>query len=227
MCTRDALRQARTGATAVTRLLLTPATLILMLSSANTVFAYDVESDSTSNTAYVLLRNLNPSAVFESITVGDSVPSFVTQATATIVPSSIPATTSALGAIDFDIAAGALVGEAGELTITVSGSASGVPIDVVLAVPLTVVNTAPAAQGVVGTGVPAPDPGGLDSDGDGVTDAHEVAFGSNPADMNSVPGKSAPSNVPLFTVPTLFVSILGLVFLGTRMLGRNTAARVR
>jgi hypothetical protein len=226
MRARDIHRRAWTRAPAVARHLLIPAALILMLSSANTVFAYDVESDSTSNTAYVLLRNLNPSAVFESITIGDSVPSFVSLATATIVPGSIPASASALGAIDFDITPAALVGETGELSITVSGSASGVPIHVVLTVPLTVVNTAPAAQGVVGTGVPAQDPGGLDSDGDGVTDAHEIAFGSNPADMNSVPGKIAPPNVPLFAAPALFVSMLGLVLLGTRMLGRNAAASV-
>ncbi len=103
MRARDIHRRAWTRAPAVARHLLIPAALILMLSSANTVFAYDVESDSTSNTAYVLLRNLNPSAVFESITIGDSVPSFVSLATATIVPGSIPASASALGAIDFDI----------------------------------------------------------------------------------------------------------------------------
>jgi hypothetical protein len=44
--------------------------------------------------------------------------------------------------------------------------------------------------------------------------------------MNSVPGKIAPPNVPLFAAPALFVSMLGLVLLGTRMLGRNAAASV-
>lgn len=200
--------------------------LVLIFSSANAAIGYDVESDSTSNTAYVLLRNLNPSAVFESITLNDSVPSFVSLATASIVPGPIPASSSALGAIDFNVAAGALVGETGNLTITVSGSAAGVPIHVVLTVPLRVVNAAPAAQGIVGTGVPAPDPSGVDTDGDGVNDAHEVAFGTNPADENSVPGKTAPPSVPIFTAPALLLLMLGFVLLGTRMLRIDTAARV-
>lgn len=167
------------------------AAIALALSFSGSARAYDVESDTAANTVFVLLRNHNPIAAFDSISIGENLPAFVSQATATIIPSSVSASGSDLAAVEFDVSAGAALGATGDLEITVSGATAGQPIDLVLTVPLEVVATAPAAQGVVGQGVPAPDPGGVDTDGDGVTDALEIAFGSNPASAASTPGHYA------------------------------------
>ena len=183
--------------------------IALVAVAAERSHAYDVEADSTANTVFVLLWNGNPAAAFDSISISEQLPAIVTQATASIIPASVPANGSDLAAIDFDIAAGAALGSSGELVITVSGSASGQPIDVVLTVPLQVVATAPAAQGVVGVGIPAPDPGGVDSDGDGVTDALEIAFGSDPFDPASMPGKAV-------AVPSL--EAIGITCLATLLM---------
>ena len=174
--------------------------------------AYSVEADSTANTVYVLLRNLHPSAVFESISITEAPPAFVSQAAASIIPATIPGGGSDLAAIEFDVAAGAVLGSMGNLTLTIAGSASGQEIDVVLLVPLEVAAVAPTAQGVVGVGVPAPDPGGPDSDGDGVSDALEIAFGSDPFNASSLPGQSPTAPVPLFDAIG-FACLAGLLLL--------------
>ncbi|HCX26185.1 MAG TPA: hypothetical protein DHT34_00245, partial [Cellvibrionales bacterium] len=90
--------------------------------------------------------------------------------------------------LDFTVAAGAYLGASGDLEITVSGSVAGQTVEVVTTVPLTVVANVAAAQGYVGTGLPAPYAGGVDTDGDGVSDALETAFGSNPNSADSQPG---------------------------------------
>jgi hypothetical protein len=176
--------------TAPRRLATTFVAIVFLAAGARASQAYDVEADSTANTVFVLLWNGNPTASFESISISEDLPGIVAQATASITPASVPANGSDLAAIDFDIEPGAMLGASGDLVITVSGTASGQPLDVVLEVPLVVVAVAPEAQGVVGTGIPAPDPGGVDSDGDGVTDALETAFGSDPLDPASMPGKT-------------------------------------
>ena len=182
--------------------------------------AYDVEVDSLSNQVFVLLRNLNPTADFLSVSMGDNLPSFVPVATATIIPASVPASGSDLAAVDFDVSASALLGEMGDLTIIVSGIEDGKHVDVRLTVPLEVVATAAAAQGELGVGIPAPDPGGTDTDGDGVTDAHEDAFGSDPLNPNSVPGKLACADVPALRQFALIL-MLALVLLSGARLARS------
>jgi hypothetical protein len=189
--------------------------LPLLAAAAGDARAYDVESDSAGNQIFALLRNLHPTAAFDSISISEDLPAFVSQANASIVPPSIPAAGSDLAAIDFDVTPGAALGSVGNLTVTVLGVASGQPIAIILPVPLEVVLTAAEAQGVVGVGVPAPDPGGTDSDTDGVTDALEVAFGSDPFDASSLPGGGPGISVPL-------LENLGLAFLVALLLLAGT-----
>jgi len=193
--------------------------LALLGGPAERAAAYEVEADTTANTVFVLLWNQNTGAAYESISIGEALPGFVSQATATIVPASVPANGSRLAAIEFDVTAGAVLGSTGDLIVTVSGTASSQPLDVLLTVPLEVVASAPAAQGVVGEGTPAPDPGGTDTDGDGITDALESAFGSDPNDPLSTPGSS------LAAVPAL--EALGLACLAALLLLCATWLAVR
>lgn len=176
---------------------------------------YDVEEDSNANTVYMLLLNDNPGAVFHSISIGNNVPAFVTSASASIVPPTVLGGASDLAALEFNVVPGAVVGTTGDLIITASGLAAGTAISVVFTVPLEVVASAPATQGFVGSSLPVPDPGGIDTDGDGVTDALESAFGSNPNSSSSLPGQTntqAEENVPLFAFaayPLLAILLLG------------------
>lgn len=199
----------------------TPVVAIVMLLAGSMARGetYEVEANSTANTVFILLWNHQPSATFDSITVGDTLPGFVTQASPTIVPASVPANQSDLAAVEFDVAAAA-EGSTGDLTLIVSGDAGGQPIDVVLTVPLEVVAAAPAAQGLVGEGIPAPDPGGTDTDGDGISDGLEIAFGSDPSDPLSTPGTT------LTAVPALqalgLAGLAALLALGAvRLAGRR------
>ncbi len=163
---------------------------LVALFCASLAHAYDVERGSN-NTLYLLLLNDNPGAVYHEISIGDSKPGFVLASTATIVPAQINGGSSDLAVVDFDVSPLWILGDTGNLEVTVSGLAAGNPINVVFNVPLTVVDAglAPAAQGFVGTGIPAPDPGGTDTDGDGVPDSLETAYGSDPNSASSLPGQ--------------------------------------
>jgi hypothetical protein len=172
------------------------AVLFLGLLCSEAAFSYQVEAGSSSNEVFILLVNDQPSAPFHSISLTHAAPGIVGTATASIVPVQVEAESSDLAALQFDVLPGVALGATGQLIITLAGEAAGKAIETQVTVPLEVVESAPAAQGVVGTGVPAPDPGGVDSDGDGVTDALEVAFGSNPNDPESFPGQP-------FAVPAL------------------------
>ena len=150
--------------------------------------AYDVEQGSTGNQVFILLMNENPSASFESISLSSDATGMVDTAVASIVPSSVAIGGSALAAIDFDISQYAPVGAQEDLVITASGLAGGQPVDVVVTIPLTMVSSAASAQGFFGATVPSPDPGGVDTDGDGVSDALEISYGSNPNNAQWLPG---------------------------------------
>lgn len=154
------------------------------------VSAYDVEAVSQNNTIYVLLVNDNPNAVFHSISVSstNSLPYFISSVTTAITPETVSGGGSNLAVINFDTSLG-LVGATGDIDLTVDGTAAGSPISLDITVPLEIVLTgaAASAQGQVGSTVPSPDPDGVDSDGDGVTDLLEVAFGSDPQVANSTP----------------------------------------
>jgi hypothetical protein len=184
--------------------------LTLLAVPAERAASYDVEADSATNTVFVLLWN-HASASYDSISIDEALPAFVSLATASIIPASVPANGSDLAAIEFNVAPGAALGSTGDLTITVLGSVSGQPINVVLTVPLEVVASAPVAQGVVGVGVPMPDPGGSDSDGDGISDALEIAFGSDPNDPLSTPG-SAPAVPAVPSLQALGLACLAALF---------------
>jgi len=186
------------------------AVLAIALISSEAAFSYQVEAGSSSNEVFMLLVNDQSSATFHSISLTHAAPGIVGAATASIVPALVAAESSDLAALQFDVLPGVALGATGQLVITLAGEAAGKSIETQLIVPLEVVETAPVAQGVVGTGVPAPDPGGSDSDGDGVTDALEVAFGSNPNDPESFPGQ--PSAVPaLGWVGVVLLTLLSLV----------------
>jgi len=202
------------------RLLAALVSVVCASTYAGAAAAYDVESDSSTNAIYVLLRNLNPSVDFVSITVGDALPAFVPVASATLIPASVAAGESDLAAIEFDVSAAATLGQTGDIQVTLGGLQNGTPIDVILRIPLEVVASAAAAQGEVGVGVPAPDPGGADTDGDGVTDALEVAFGSDPTNANSVPGKLAFAVVPGLGA-VAGIMLLALVFMSGWVLSQR------
>ena len=154
--------------------------------------AYDVERYSNDNTIYVLLVNDNPGAVFHSISISTptTLPSFLSQAAVTVVPDSVVGGGSGLAALEFNVSLG-LVGTSEDLVLNVSGLAAGAAINFDIIVPLTIVanGAAAGAQGQIGTGIPVPDLGGVDSDNDGISDALEVAFGSDPQESTSTPSE--------------------------------------
>ncbi|MGB5325387.1 MAG: family 16 glycosylhydrolase [Pseudomonadales bacterium] len=185
---------------------------VACLFPSKNVAAYDVEAATSGNTVYILLKNPNPGAVFHSISISNTPPAFVSAASATLIPATVPGARSRLAAVEFDVAAGSATGSSGDLVLAVSGIAAGQNADFDITVPLTVVNTAPLAQGVIGSTVPAADPDGIDSDVDGVVDSLETAFGSDPNDSTSTPGQA--SNLPGENVPALMLSsyiVLALV----------------
>ena len=154
--------------------------------------AYDIERNSVDNTIYILLVNDNPGAVFHSISIStpSTLPSFLSQAAVTIVPDSVLGGGSGLAALEFNVGLG-LTGTTEDLVLSVSGLAAGAAINFDVIVPLTIVadGVAAVAQGQVGTGIPVPDLGGVDSDNDGISDALEVAFGSDPQESTSTPSE--------------------------------------
>ncbi len=76
--------------------------LALYLSLAVPALAYEVEADSTANTVYLLLNNTNPAASFDSVTVGENSPAFVSASSVSIVPATVPANGSELAALEFE-----------------------------------------------------------------------------------------------------------------------------
>ena len=182
--------------------------------------AYDVEQGSIGNQVFILLMNENPSASFESISLSSDATGMVDTAVASIVPSSVAIGGSALAAIDFDISQYAPVGTQDDLVITASGLAGGLPVDVVVTIPLTLVSSAASAQGFFGATVPSPDPGGVDTDGDGVSDALEISYGSNPNNAQWLPGLVVEENVPL-------LGVMGAIVLAALFLGAGSSAARR
>nr|WHW29730.1 putative F5_F8_type_C and GH16_laminarinase_like domain-containing protein [uncultured bacterium] len=211
-------------------------TATLSLLGANNALAYDVEADSINNTIYLLLENPNPGAVYHSISIGTAQPTFVGAASTAFVPSTVPGARSRLAAVNFDIINGAALGSSGDIVLTLSGIAAGQTVNVDIAVPLTVVSTAPAAQGIVGSTVPVPDADGPDSDGDGTVDSLEIAYGSDPANAASTPGQSnlpSEQNIPALLWPAYLILASLLIGIGaapviqSRKLRRRAGIRLR
>jgi hypothetical protein len=171
--------------------------LLFCMAYANSTLAYDVEADSVGNSIFLLLTNATGNASYDTISVANTVPSFVSYSTASIVPASVSANGSDLAALEFSVDAAAPLGATGSIIVTVSGMVSGQPVDVVVPVSITVVASAAEAQGFVGSGVPMPDVGGVDSDMDGITDALETAYGSDPFFATSIPGALLSVDIPL------------------------------
>ena len=183
---------------------------IASLGSAFT-FAYDVEANSTGNKVYILLVNDNPVTSYDAITITNLPPGIVSSASASIVPASVAAGGSDLAALEFNVASNAQLNSIGDLSITVTGSIGDRSVNVDLTVPLTVVANATLAQGEVGSITPRPDPDGVDSDNDGVSDVLEYAFDSNPYNPESFPGQIETTNIPM--VGALGVMVLALLIL--------------
>ena len=190
------------------------ALILLSSTSIQTALAYDVEADSVGNSVYILLKNTNPTATFDSVSLSENSASFVSSAVATIVPASVPVNGSDLAALDFDISPSAVVGTTGNLVITASGTAASQPVEVVIVVPLEVVASAAVAQGVIGSTVPVADEGGVDSDMDGVSDVLETAFGSDAFFAGSTPvaGGLVAATVPVIGTMGMLV-LAGLLTL--------------
>ena len=183
---------------------------IASLGSAFT-FAYDVEANSTGNKVYILLVNDNPATSYDAITITNLPPAIVSSASASIVPASVAAGGSDLAALEFNVASNAQLNSIGDLSITVTGSIGDRSVNVDLTVPLTVVANATLAQGEVGSITPRPDPDGVDSDNDGVSDVLEYAFDSNPYNPESFPGQIETTNIPM--VGALGAMVLALLIL--------------
>jgi hypothetical protein len=190
------------------------AALCISLFAVGEAAAFDVESDSAGNTVFFLLRNSDAAEDYQAVAVSEVLPPFVVQASATIVPASVAAGKSNLVAVEFDVSAVALVGESANLEITISGTRSGQQITLSFVVPLEVVLNAPVAQGTVGIGVPVPEPNGVDSDGDGVSDALELNFGTDPNDESSVPGKPGTPAVPSLHLGIVVALVILLLLIG-------------
>ena len=196
--------------------------LCLVLLSISATFSsaalgYEVEADSQNNTIYILLRNTQSNA-YTNLNLNHSAPAIVSAVTTSILPSVISANSSDLLAVTLDIPSGTQLGAIGDLTLTISGEMNGLSSDIHLVVPLTVVSSADSAQGIIGSSVPAPDPGGIDSDADGVSDALELAFGSNPFSALLLPGENNAAfvNVPVTGFIGLGVLAAMLLFIRKR-----------
>ncbi|MGB1191780.1 MAG: discoidin domain-containing protein, partial [Pseudomonadales bacterium] len=196
----------------------------LTIGASVNVHAYDVEADSVNNSIYILLRNLNPDDAYDSISVTNAAPGIVSAASATIIPASVAANGSDIAAVEFTVAAGASLGDTGELAITVTGTVAGQSVDVDIMVPLEVVANVATAQGFVGTGLPTPNASGVDSDGDGVSDALELAFGSDPNSADSQPGDPIvyiEENVPMLGFLGMLAMAVFFVVSGSAAARRN------
>lgn len=196
------------------------ALLLSALFGSSLASAYDVEENSVGNTVYVLLENLNVGAVYHSISIVDTPPSFVSSVSVSIVPETIPGLRHRLAAVEFDVAAGASLGASGDLVLSVQGLVAGRVASVDVPVPLTVVSSAAPAQGYVGTTIPAADPNGIDTDGDGVVDSLETAYGSNPQDAGSLPGDfmAVVANVPVMLAPLSAIFAVVLIVIARKRL---------
>lgn len=170
---------------------------------------YDVEANSNNNSIYILLINDNPASSYDSVAVSAVSPSFLSAASASIIPASLAAGGNDLAALSFDVSASAQPGDSGNLTINISGTVDGQAVTVELVVPLTVVVNVANAQGYFGNIVPVPDPDGIDSDNDGISDLLEFAFGANPYNAFSLPGEPGTVNIPALGV--FSTALLGLL----------------
>lgn len=187
----------------------------LSLSVSSTSQAYDVEANSFDNTIYLLLKNPTSNAPFSSIDLSIQSPPFINAASATFIPSSIDSNRSDLLALTFDVYNDIALASNGNMVITVNGIISGQWVSFPVTVPLTVVNSSQAAQGEIGSGPPPTNGDPADTDGDGISDALETAFGSDANNNESFPGGPIIANVPMLNG----IGFLLLAYLMTRFQG--------
>ena len=169
----------------------------LCLAATNFSVAYEVEASSTDNSIYLLLTNPAANSTFSSISLTVQSPPFVSSASASFIPSAINSHRSDVLALDFDVYNNVSLGDSGDMTISVSGIVAGQLVSFPVTIPLTVVSNSDSAQGEIGAGIPPTNGDTTDSDGDGISDVLEIAFGSDASNNESYPGGPIIATVPM------------------------------
>jgi hypothetical protein len=196
-------------------------TLWLCLIATIPAQAYDIEANSTDNSIYVLLNNPEGNSVFSSISLTIQSPSFISSASATFIPSAINSNRSDVLSLNFDVYNNVSLGNSGDMTINISGIVAGQLVSFPVTIPLTVVSNSDSAQGEIGAGIPPTNGDTTDSDGDGISDVLEIAFGSDANNIESYPGGPIIATVPMLN-GIAFLLLACLIARAQRLANRAT-----
>ena len=99
--------------------------------------------------------------------------------------------------LNFDVYNNVSLDDSGDMTINISGIVAGQLVSFPVTIPLTVVSNSDSAQGEIGVGIPPTNGDTTDSDGDGINDVLEIAFGSDANNIESYPGGPTIATVPM------------------------------
>ena len=200
-------------------------TLWLCLIATIPAQAYDIEANSTDNSIYVLLNNPEGNSVFSSISLTIQSPSFISSASANFIPSAINSNRSDVLSLNFDVYNNVSLGNSGDMTINISGIVAGQLVSFPVTIPLTVVSNSYSAQGEIGAGIPPTNGDTTDSDGDGISDGLEIAFGSDANNIESYPGGPIIATVPMLN--GLAFLLLALLIARTQRLAKGSKQLAR
>ncbi len=199
-------------------------TLWLCLIATISVQAYEIEANSTDNSIYVLLNNPEGNSTFSSISLTIQSPSFISSASASFIPSAINSNRSDVLSLNFDVYNNVSLGDSSDMTINISGIVAGQLVSFSVTIPLTVVSNSDSAQGEIGAGIPPTNGDTTDSDGDGISDVLEIAFGSDANNIESYPGGPIIATVPIlnglaFLLLALLIARIQRLAKGSKQLG--------